>query len=96
MWPNQGVLLWGIIPFKMKYLGWFELAVWLLEFITGSMTTRVSLVLGLAGFLAFFGREVFDWCKDTISGYSAAGLEQPQQPLVMLRMLCNGPLPGTV
>lgn len=69
MWPDQGVLLWGIIPFKMKYLGWFELAVWLLEFITGSMITRVSLVLGLAGFLAFFGREVFDWCKDTISGY---------------------------
>lgn len=69
MWPDQGVLLWGIIPFKMKYLGWFELAVWLLEFITGSMITRVSLVLGLAGFLAFFGHEVFDWCKDTISGY---------------------------
>lgn len=69
MWPDQGVLLWGIIPFKMKYLGWFELAVWLLEFITGSMITRVSLVLGLAGFLAFFGREVLDWCKDTIGGY---------------------------
>ena len=32
MWPNQQVLLWGIIPFKMKYLGWFELALWLLQF----------------------------------------------------------------
>ena len=25
--------------------------------------------LGLAGFLAFFGREVFDWCRDTVTGY---------------------------
>lgn len=69
MWPNQGALLWGIIPFKMKYLGWFELAVWVWEFLRGGMDTRLSLVLGMAGFLAFFGREVFDWCKDTILGY---------------------------
>ena len=69
MWPDQGALLWGIIPFKMKYLGWFELAVWVWEFVRGGMDTRLSLVLGLAGFLAFFGREVFDWCKDTILGY---------------------------
>lgn len=69
MWPNQGVMLWGIIPFKMKYLGWFELAIWLWEFIAGSFATRISLVLGMAGFIAFFGREVFFWCKDTILGY---------------------------
>ena len=69
MWPNQGALLWGIIPFKMKYLGWFELAVWLIEFILGNMATRISLVLGLLGFLVFFTREIFFWCKDTILGY---------------------------
>ena len=69
MWPDQGALLWGIIPFKMKYLGWFELAVWLVEFILGNMATRISLVLGLLGFLVFFTREIFFWCKDTILGY---------------------------
>ena len=26
LWPDQMVLLFGIIPFKMKYLGWIELA----------------------------------------------------------------------
>ena len=69
LWPDQGVLLFGIIPFKMKYLGWFELFVWALEFLTSSMRARLSLVLGLAGFLAFLGPEVFQWCKDAISGY---------------------------
>ena len=69
LWPNQMVLLFGLIPFKMKYLGWFELAVWVLQFVQGDRFTRISLVLGMAGFLVFLGREVFDWCKDTIMGY---------------------------
>lgn len=69
MWPNQGALLWGIIPFKMKYLGWYELALWVLQFLRGGLATRISLILGMAGFLAFFGREVFFWCKGTILGY---------------------------
>ena len=69
LWPDQGVLLFGIIPFKMKYLGWFELAVWAWNFITASNMTRLSMILGLAGFLVFFGREVFDWGKETVTGY---------------------------
>ena len=69
LWPNQGVLLFGLIPFKMKYLGWFELFVWVLQFVQGDRFTRISLVLGMAGFLAFFGQEVFTWCKDTVLGY---------------------------
>ena len=28
-----------------------------------------NLVLGLLGFLVFFGHEVFDWCRDTLTGY---------------------------
>ena len=69
MWPEQGVLLFGIIPFKMKYLGWYELFVWVVQFLMGSLTTKISLVLSLLGFLVFFGREVFDWCRDTLTGY---------------------------
>ena len=69
MWPEQGVLLFGIIPFKMKYLGWYELFVWVVQFLMGSLTTKISLVLSLLGFLVFFGREVFDWCRDTLPGY---------------------------
>lgn len=68
-WPDQMVLLFGIIPFKMKYLGWYELFVWVVQFLMGSLTTKISLVLSLLGFLVFFGREVFDWCRDTLTGY---------------------------
>jgi len=67
-WPNQQVLLFGIIPFKMKWLGWYELLVWAVSFLTGGLADKISLILGLAGFLAFYGREVFFWCKDAIAG----------------------------
>ena len=40
-----------------------------MQFLLGSLTTKISLVLSLLGFLVFFGREVFDWCRDTLTGY---------------------------
>lgn len=46
-----------------------ELAFWAFSFLTGSFAIKVSLVLGLAGFLAFYGREVFDWCVDAVKGW---------------------------
>ena len=69
LWPDQMVLLFGVIPFKMKYLGWLELAFWVFGFLTGSLAYKVSMVLGLAGFLAFYGREVFDWCRETVTSW---------------------------
>ena len=69
MWPDQQVLLFGLLPLKIKWLGWFELAVWLLQFLGAGLAGKLSLLLGLAGFIGFFGKEVFLWCKDTITGY---------------------------
>ena len=67
LWPEQTALLFGVIPFKMKYLGWLELFFWAVNFLTGSLAVKVSLVLGLAGFLAFYGKEIIIWCKDTLA-----------------------------
>ena len=67
LWPEQTALLFGVIPFKMKYLGWLELFFWAVNFLTGSLAVKVSLVLGLAGFLAFYGQELVVWCKDTLA-----------------------------
>ena len=67
LWPEQTALLFGVIPFKMKYLGWLELFFWAVNFLTGSLAVKVSLVLGLAGFLAFYGKELVVWCKDTLA-----------------------------
>ena len=42
---------------------------WVLEFLTGNFASRVSLLFGIAGFLAFFGGEMFTTAKDAIVSY---------------------------
>lgn len=64
MYPNMEMLVMFIIPVKVKWLGWFALALWGLDFLAASLSGKVSLLLGMAGFLLFFGREVFDWCRN--------------------------------
>ena len=66
MWPEQQVLLFFILPVKVKWLGWAAGAVWLLEFLFSRLSGRVSLLFGLAGFLLFFGPELYHWCRDTL------------------------------
>lgn len=61
MWPDQIILFMFVLPVKVKWLGWASLLVWGMQFLFGTFTTRVSLLFGLAGFLVFFGREVWDW-----------------------------------
>ena len=69
MWPDQQVLLFFILPIKMKWMGIAAAAMWVLEFLTGNFASRVSLLFGIAGFLAFFGGEMFTTAKDAIVSY---------------------------
>ena len=38
-----------------------------MTFLTGKYAIKNSLVLGLAGILAFYGKELVVWCKDTLA-----------------------------
>lgn len=69
MWPDQQILLFFFLPVKIKWMGWAAMAYWLLQFLTGSVPAKLSLVFGLAGFLAFFGKEIFDWCRSQVTDY---------------------------
>ena len=69
LWPEQRILLFFILPLKIKWVGWASAILWGLNFLTGSLSVKVSLLFGLAGFFLFFGRELYDWCRDTILGY---------------------------
>ena len=73
MWPDQQILLFFFIPVKVKWIGWISGAVWLWDLVTSLLSrsygNALSLVFGLAGFLLFFGGEIFHWCRDTIVSY---------------------------
>ena len=73
MWPDQQILLFFFIPVKVKWIGWIAGAFWLYELATAllrlDLVSALSLVFGLAGFLLFFGGEIFRWCKDSVVSY---------------------------
>ena len=57
MWPDQQILLFFIIPLKVKWLGWAAAVFWAIDFIFGTLSVKLSLVFGLAGFLLVAGTD---------------------------------------
>lgn len=69
MWPEQRLLFMFIVPVKAKWLGWASAAVWALNFLRGGLAAKCTLLFGLAGFLLFFGRELWDWARGAVTSY---------------------------
>ena len=65
---NALARVWGDFRTTL-FLALGMLGAWAFSFLTGSFAIKVSLVLGMAGFLAFYGREVFDWCVDAVKDW---------------------------
>lgn len=55
IYPNHEVLLFFILPIKMKYLALFDGLLLIAEFIGGGLGVKVLLVASLANYLIFFG-----------------------------------------
>ena len=58
MFPNHEVYLFGILPIKMKYLALVDLLIYLQQFITGSASTRITIVLCLLNVILFLGGDL--------------------------------------
>lgn len=63
LYPDFGVLLFFIIPLKMKYLALFSAALCALDFLFGSWSTKACILLALGNFLLFFGRDFWHTAK---------------------------------
>ena len=54
MYPNQVVLLYGLIPIRVKWLGILDGVMLLVSFIQGGWSARVSIVVAMLNFLVYF------------------------------------------
>ena len=66
LYPNMQVLLFFIIPIKMKYMALFSGALCLIDLLMGGWSTRAAVLLSLANFLLFFGGDFFRTVKQEI------------------------------
>lgn len=58
MFPNEEVLLFMILPVKMKYLALLDVLIYLRAFIVGGASTRVTIVLCLLNVFLFLGGDL--------------------------------------
>lgn len=54
IFPNQVVLLYGLIPIRIKWMGYLDGFFLLVSFIIGDLGMRVSIVVAMLNFILFF------------------------------------------
>lgn len=66
MFPDHQVLLFFLLPIKIKYLAYINWFFFLASFVWGGMTERIAIVLSLVNFFLFFGPDIFSNIKRNI------------------------------
>lgn len=69
MFPNHQVMLFFIIPIKVKYLAYLNWFYFILSFLMGNAVTRVSILFSLLNFFLFFGGDLFTAVKNRIRNH---------------------------
>lgn len=59
LFPNVEFMVYFILPIKVKYLAWLDVALLAYEFLIGGIPTKVLIIVSLLNFLVFFGKRVF-------------------------------------
>ena len=67
LYPEVQVLLFFVIPVRVKYFGLFAAALWVFSFLTAAPLGKLNYLLCMVGFAAFFGpqaaRSVRAWIR---------------------------------
>lgn len=64
IYPNYQILLFFILPVKMKYLAWFDVLFLGWSFISGNIYMKIAIVAALLNFSIFFGKDIFLYLKN--------------------------------
>ena len=58
VWPEEEILLFMVLPVKMKYIALLDAALYLWEFIRGGASVRVTILLSLVNLFLFVGGDL--------------------------------------
>ena len=60
LYPNFVFHIMFILPVKVKWLAWLTWAIYIYSFIKGHNLARLMIAAGVANFLLFFGRDIYE------------------------------------
>jgi membrane associated rhomboid family serine protease len=63
LFPDFELLLFFILPVKIKYLGWLQWAFIALTVITASLPAKIAALVSVVNFFIFFGKDLFSQAK---------------------------------
>ena len=66
MFPEMQVLLFFVIPLKIKYLAYFNAALYLISFVQGDMVSKAAIIASLINVFIFFGGTFIKTIKSNI------------------------------
>ena len=58
LYPNQEILLFFVVPVKIKYLAYLDIILLAMSFITGGLTAKLMILSSLTGLAVFFGKDI--------------------------------------
>jgi hypothetical protein len=61
--PEFTMLIFFILPVKIRYLAWLSWLFIVISLATGPVASRLAALASVANFLLFFGTEVWDWVR---------------------------------
>lgn len=64
LFPNVEILLFFILPVKVKWLAYLDWAYFLISLLTGTMSTRAAAIASLINFFIFFGGDFINYIKN--------------------------------
>ena len=73
LYPELQVLLFFVIPLKVKYFGIFAAALWVFSFLSMGMLGKLNYLLCMLGFLLFFGPQAGITSAPGCAGSSGRG-----------------------
>lgn len=69
IYPDYELLLFMVVPVKMKYLAMFEWVFIIFTVLTGDMSTRIIAIVSIINYFLFFGRDILKRSKSNRQVY---------------------------
>lgn len=70
IYPDYEILLFFILPIKMKYLGWLDAILLGYTFCIGGLSVKLAIVAAMINFILFFGKGIMEHIGHRKNAYS--------------------------
>lgn len=69
LYPETQLLLFFVLPVKVKWLGWISAALYLFQWVTAPLGQKLAMLAGLLGFWIFFGKGGIGRLRQKVTDY---------------------------